>query len=63
MAFFDDANPDKKIWRTLNFPLTVSKSVVLSEIRKVGSEIQKSTTLNAERVVGQIVSIPGIVEA
>lgn len=59
VAYYDDANPAKTISRALDFPLTVTKALVVQKIRSVGAEVRATSVLNADNsIVGSVISIP-----
>ncbi len=58
VAYFNDENPDKRILRTVHVPLSATKAVLVAEIKSIGVEIIRTTTLNAERIVGQTIPVP-----
>ncbi len=58
VAYYNDLNPDKRIPRTIRLPLSATKAELVAEIKAIGVEIIRTTTLNNEKIVGQTVPVP-----
>ncbi len=58
MSYYNDLNPEKRITRTIRLPLSATKAELVVEIKAIGVEIIRTTTLNNEKVVGQTIPVP-----
>lgn len=56
--YFDDSNPTKRIQRTITLPLNTTKAQAVVRIRQVGAEVRAVSVLNADNIVGTVISIP-----
>ena len=57
--YFDDANPEMKIARTVGpLPLSITRAEVVQAIRNVGREVRATIALTSETIVGVTISIP-----
>lgn len=56
--YYNDANPEIRVYRSGIFPLDTTKAQVLAWIKARGVEVMRISTLNEEWIVGTTIPIP-----